>query len=328
MKWKAIQIKTTVEAEDYVSAVLCELGFEGIEIQDSVQLSEADRRKMFIDIPPELDETDTVAYVTCYMNEDADVEASVAQIREELADYGDLINFGDLQIEISETEDKDWINNWKKYFKPFRIGEHIVIKPTWETLDEVLEGDMIVEIDPGTAFGTGSHETTWLCIENLQQFLKPGDALLDVGCGSGILSIIGKMLGAEYCIGTDIDEVAVRVSRENAQGNGLNLVTPEAPMIIPGTVSYFEGNIIGDDEFLNKISLDKYHLVVANILADVIIPLAPIVRNVLRPGGIFISSGIINTKEEEVRQALLDAGYEILEVDHRKDWVSFVATIA
>ncbi len=326
MKWKVIRITTTVEAEDYLSSILCDLGFEGIEIQDSMQLSEMDRKRMFIDIPPELDENDTTAVITCYMDEDASPEEKIALIEAEVADYAAFVDFGAMQFEIAETEDKDWINNWKKFFKPFRIGDSIVIKPTWETLDDVKDGDMVIEIDPGTAFGTGSHETTWLCIENLQKYLREGDSLLDVGCGSGILSIIGKKLGAAYCIGTDIDPIAVDVSKENAEVNHLTLSDTEEPGIFPGTVSYFAGNVIGDDAFLDKVTLNQYDVVVANILADVIIPLAPVVRKVLKPGGIFISSGIINMKEEEVRAALISAGYTIKEVCYRKDWVSFVAT--
>ncbi len=325
MKWKVIRITTTVEAEDYMSSILYDLGFDGIEIQDSMQLSEVDRRKMFIDIPPELDENDLSAVITCYLDEGDDVSAKVSEIEAAVEDYSSFVDFGAMTIELAETEDKDWINNWKKFFKPFRIGESIVIKPTWETLSDSREGDMVIEIDPGTAFGTGSHETTWLCIENLQKYLKEGNSLLDVGCGSGILSIIGKKLGADYCIGTDIDEIAVQVSKENAEINGLQLIAPDEPEIVPDTVSYFAGNVIGDDAFLDKITLNQYDVVVANILADVIIPLAPVVRKVLKSGGIFISSGIINTKEEEVREAILKAGYEIIEVCHRKDWVSFVA---
>lgn len=325
MKWSVIRITTTVEAEDYMSSILYDLGFDGIEIQDSVQLSEEDRRKMFIDIPPELDEEDHTAIITCYLEDGEDVSSRVDEIRNMMEEYSDFVSFGDVSIEVATTEDKDWINNWKKFFKPFRIGESIVIKPTWEVITDAKEDDLVIEIDPGTAFGTGSHETTWLCIENLQKYLKSGDTLLDVGCGSGILSIIGKKLGATYCIGTDIDEVAVAVSKENAIVNQLKLSDLPEPSVVEDTVSYYTGDVISDHDFLDKVTLEKYDVVVANILADIIIPLAPVVRKVMKPGAVFISSGIINTKEDSVREALLQAGYEIIEVCHRKDWVSFVA---
>ncbi len=332
MKWTVITIHTLAEAEDYVCAVLEELGYDGVEIKDSIPLSKEEERAQFIDIPPELDETDKSATISCYIeqneSEPSDLSERLQTIREELEWYRSVVNMGDLTIEVSETEDLDWINNWKKYFKSFRIGEDIVIKPTWETDTELREGDMLVEIDPGTAFGTGSHETTWLCIEALRKYVTDGKTVLDVGCGSGILAIIAKMLGADYCVGIDIDPIAVEVSKDNAVQNHLTVLPCETPEPKSGTVSFFTGDVIGDTAFADCVAKTKYPIVVANILADVIMPLAPVAKAFLEPGGLFICSGIINTREQEVRNALEQSGYTILETAYRKDWVCFVATIA
>lgn len=324
MKWNVIRIHTKVEAEDYVAGVLFDLGFDGIEIQDTVQLTDEEKKAMFIDFLPELDENDTTALITCYTDEDIAVSSKIAEIRDELKDYTDIVDFGDLTIETGITEDTDWINNWKKYFKSFRVDEDIVIKPTWEPMDNSFQGSIVVEIDPGTAFGTGSHETTKLVILNMKKYLHKGDRLLDIGTGSGILSIIGEKLGAGTCAATDIDPIAVNVAKENAVVNGISLHEGLITEEYPGKISFVCGNMLDDEQFCKQFEAKKYQIVVANILADVIIPLAPIVRRFLVPGGIFISSGIINIKEQEVKETLLSCGYEILEVTHMKDWASFV----
>lgn len=332
MKWIKMELKTTTEAVDLVSAMLDDLGVEGIEIIDSVPLSEEDKQKMFIDILPELPEDDGSAVVGFYLETDTNIEGLKANIAVGLSELRQFVNVGSGELTISETEDKDWINNWKEFFKPFRVDDSIVIKPTWEELTEKKEGDLVVEIDPGTAFGTGAHETTKLCIGSLKKYLKEGDTVFDVGCGSGILSIISLLLGAGYAAAVDIDPIAVDVTEENAAVNklsaaickkdekGLPIFTKQA-----GMIEVADGNVIGDAALREAVGLHQYDIVVANILADVIIPLSAVVREFMKPGALFISSGIINMKQEAVEAALKENGFEIVEVVTLGDWVSIVA---
>lgn len=322
MIWKKITIETTTEAVDMISYTLGELGVEGIEIEDKVPLSEEDQKAMFIDILPELPPDDGVALISCYIdNPETDVDALVAQIKEELENMRQYMDIGSGRLTLGETEDKDWINNWKEFFHPFWLNQ-ILIKPTWIPESEVERkpGDIMIEIDPGTAFGTGAHETTKLCIEQLEKYLTGKETVFDAGCGSGILSIIAAKLGAGQVFGVDIDPLAVDASYENCRVNHIS----------DQQANFMQGNVIADEAFAEhmaqaKGSLPQYDIVVANILADVIIPLSGKVAPYMKPDGIFISSGIIHTKEEEVRQALLAYGFEIIETTYMKDWVCFTA---
>lgn len=333
MRWTVYTVTTSVEAEDYVCAALLSLGYEGVEIADSVPLTKEEAEAQFIDIPLECDENDKTSHVRCYEElpdgeaDEAETSENVQKILEAINEYSEVVNLGNLRVDTSVTEDLDWINNWKQYFHSFRIGEDIVIKPTWETDAEIREGDMVIEIDPGTAFGTGSHETTWLCIEGLRSLVTEETPVLDIGCGSGILSIVSKKLGAPYAVGVDIDPIAVAVSADNAVQNGLSLDEGDEPRIAPGTVSFFAGDILSDETFCKAITLEKYPIVVANILADVIMPLAPVVKRFLRDGGVFLCSGILNTREEEVRASLAKDGYEVIGVRRKNDWVSLLAQV-
>lgn len=332
MKWIKMELKTTTEAVDLVSSMLDDLGVEGIEISDFVPLSDEDKQKMFIDILPELPEDDGTAVVSFYLEPDTNIDEIKANIAVELSGLREFVDVGSGVLTVSETEDKDWINNWKKFFKPFRVDDTIFIKPTWETLTEKKEDDLVVEIDPGTAFGTGAHETTKLCIWNLKKYLKDGDMVFDVGCGSGILSIISMLLGAGYAAAVDIDPIAVGVTEENAAVNKLTAkICEKAENGLPvftgesGIIEVTDGNVIGDGALREAVGLAKYDIVVANILADVIIPLSGVVREFMKPGALFISSGIINMKQEAVEAALLENGFEIVEVVTQGDWVSIVA---
>ena len=317
MKWIKVSLKTTTEAVDLISALFDEIGLEGIEIQDHVPLSQEDKEKMFIDILPELPPDDGSAVVSSYVGTDTDIAELKEKIEAGLEDLKLFTDPGACELSFEEKDDKDWIDNWKEYFKPFYAMEHILIKPSWEELPEgTKKEDLVIEIDPGTAFGTGSHETTRLCMESIQNYMKPGAALLDVGCGSGILSIAGLKLGAGRAVGTDIDENAVRVAWENMERNG----------ITGKEFTAFVGNLIDDTELQEKVG-GGYDIVAANILADVIIPLSGEIAGHMKEDGVFISSGIINTKKEEVEKALLKNGFEILEVRQKKDWVSFAAKI-
>jgi ribosomal protein L11 methyltransferase len=327
MKWNVIRIRTTNDVTDYLAGILFDLGFEGIEVTDTVQLSEQEKKAMFIDFLPELDESDKTAVVTCYTEENVDPGQAISQIREELEEYRAFLNPDAVSFETGVTEDTDWINNWKQFFKSFAVDEDIYIKPTWEPMKEEFKDKLVIEIDPGTAFGTGSHETTRLAIANMKKYLKPGDRLLDIGTGSGILSVIGMKLGAGKAIGTDIDPIAVRVAGENAEANGLSVFAGTVSEVPDGSVAFYTGNMLDDEAFCVPFSEQKYPIVVANILADVIIPLAPVVRRFLLPGGVFVCSGIINLMEEKTKKALTDLGYEILNEERMNDWVSYAVRL-
>lgn len=314
MEWIKFSLDTTTEAVDLVSSELADMGIEGIEIQDHRPITEEEKKAMFIDFLPDPEEDDGTAVVSFYLDRDCDVDAMLQEVTGRLQSLADFVDVGSGRIHVSETKEEDWINNWKAFFKPFRVDEQIVIKPTWETLEESRPGDLVVEIDPGTAFGTGAHETTKLCILGMKKYMKPGDRLLDAGCGSGILGIIGSRLGASEVMAVDIDPNAVRAAEENA---GVNQVDMDH-------FTVKAGDLIGDRGFREEIGTG-YDMVLANILADVIIPLSDTIGEQMRPGGIYISSGIIHMKEAETEEAIRKNGFEVLEVNRMGDWVSFVA---
>lgn len=315
MKWTKVTLSTVTDALELVCDMLNDLGVEGIEIIDNVPITENEKKAMFIDILPELDTEDNTASISFYVEEGNDVQELIDKIQTELERLSEVIEVGSRTFTVSETEDIDWINNWKEFFKPFRIDDTIVIKPTWEQLEETSPNDLVIEIDPGTAFGTGSHETTKLCILGMKKFISTDTKLLDVGCGSGILSIIGAKLGAKEVMGTDIDPNAVKAAYENAEVN----------QVSNDILTILDGDIITDSGLQQNIGLNCYDVVVANILADVIIPLSATIGQHLVPGGIFISSGIINTKRNAVKDAIIMNGFEIIEVNEMGDWVSFIA---
>ena len=315
MKWTKFTLKTTTEAVDLISSMLDELGIEGIEIEDNVPLSEADTKGMFIDILPELPPDDGSAKVSFYLEDLSNLEDLLRNIEEGLDDLSEFVNVGERTISVSETEDKDWINNWKQYFKPFTVDD-ILIKPTWEEVPPEHADKLLIEIDPGTAFGTGKHETTQLCIRQLDKYIKGGEKVLDVGTGSGILGIAALKLGASEAFGTDLDENAVVAVKENLEANHI-------PAEKFGVV---QGNIIDDKAIQDQAGYECYDIVVANILAPVIIMLQGEIAQHLKHGGMFITSGIINTKEEDVRQAMeANPELEVVEITHQNDWVSITA---
>lgn len=314
MKWNKYTIETTTAAEDFVSSMLSDLGVEGVEIEDNIQLSQDDTAKMFIDFLPELPEDDGVGKVSFYLDCDVDNSQLLEQVKEGLEELRLFVEVGAGTITESETEDKDWMNNWKEFFHAFTIDD-ILIKPTWEEVEEADRDKILIEIDPGVSFGTGKHETTQLCIKQLRKYMKDGDEVLDLGCGSGILSIIALKLGAGHVVGTDIDDACLTSTYENMEVNHL---PKELGM-------FYVGNLIDDVALQQQVGEEKYDVVVANILADVIIPMAPVVPARLKKGGIFITSGIINFKEEQVRDAIAATGLEILEINHQGEWVNITA---
>ena len=319
MKWNKLTIETTTQAEDMLSWELSEMGITGVEIEDHVPLTEEERKIMYVDLlPDEIAPDDGTARISCYVDEKEDLDAVIAEIQDKLEEISAFLPVGSRKITLGTTEEEDWINNWKVFFKPFRLDDNIVIKPTWETLSDQKDDDIVIEIDPGTAFGSGSHETTKLCISQLKKYVTPKTQLLDVGTGSGILSIIGLKLGASYAMATDIDPNAIRATNENFEING----------VAEGQSQVQRVNILDPEEagaFYEKNAGKKYDIVVANILADVIIPLSAIVTPLLKEDGVFITSGIINTMEDAVREAMIENHFEIIEINHMKDWVSITA---
>lgn len=315
MKWTKFTLKTTTEAVDLISSMLDEIGIEGIEIEDNVPLSDSDTKGMFIDILPELPPDDGTAKVSFYLEDLSELERILRDIEEGLDDLSQFVNVGERTITTSETEDKDWINNWKQYFKPFTVDD-ILIKPTWEDIPEAHKEKLLIQIDPGTAFGTGMHETTQLCIRQLRKYVTEESAVLDVGTGSGILGIAALKLGAKNVFGTDLDENAIVAVGENLEANDIS----------SDLFKVVQGNIIDDSEIQQQAGLECYDIVVANILAPVIIMLQGEIAKHLKHGGIFITSGIINMKEQDVREAMeANEELEIIETTYQGEWVSITA---
>ena len=314
MKWNQFRLKTTTEAEDIVSSMLADLGIEGVQIEDKIPLTQSDKEQMFVDILPDMPEDDGCAYLTFYLDEEVDKHEMLLKVTQELEEMRSYLNVGDCTIEESQTEDVDWVNNWKQYFHQFYIDDILVI-PSWENVEAKDSDKMVIHIDPGTAFGTGMHETTQLCIRQLKKYLTEDTEILDVGCGSGILGMLALKFGAKHSVGTDLDPCAIDATYENMDNNGISRDQYEVMI----------GNIIDDKEVQDKVGYEKYDIVAANILADVLVPLTPVIIHQLKKGGIYITSGIIEDKEEVVVEAVKKAGLEVLEVNHQGEWVSVTA---
>ena len=221
MKWNKFRLTTTTEAEDIVSSMLMDLGIQGVEIEDKVPLTQSDKEQMFVDILPETEADDGVAYLSFYLEEDEDKEKVLADVRAELQDMASYLNVGACTIEESQTEDVDWVNNWKQYFHQFYVDDILII-PSWEEVKPEDSDKMVIHIDPGTAFGTGMHETTQLCIRQIRKYTTPETTILDVGCGSGILGMLALKFGAKYSVGTDLDPCAIEATYENMEVTGIS----------------------------------------------------------------------------------------------------------
>ena len=325
MKWLKFKIKTITDAEDIIISTLYDLGLEGAQIEDKIPLTAWEKEQMFVDILPDGPEDDGVAYLSFFVEEkedggltlngeDTTVDAILSMVKEELDSLRLFMDIGEGSITVDETEDIDWINNWKQYFHQFTIDDVLVI-PSWEEVQEADQNKMILHIDPGTAFGTGMHDTTQLCIRQLKKYITPETVLLDVGTGSGILSILSLMFGAKKAVGTDLDPCAVEAVKDNMEANHID----------PSDFTMMIGNIITEKEVQDKVGYECYDIVVANILAEVLQALTPVIVSQLKPGGIYITSGIIDDKEQVVRDAVEAAGLKLLEVTYQGEWVSVTA---
>lgn len=314
MKWNKFRLETTTECEDLVSCMLADLGISGIEIEDKIPLSQTEKEQMFVDILPEPEADDGIAYISFYLEEAEDKEAVLSKVRAELKAMQAYADVGSCRIEESQTEDVDWVNNWKQYFHQFYVDDVLII-PSWEEVRPEDKDKMIIHIDPGTAFGTGMHETTQLCIRQIRKYVTKETEILDVGCGSGILGMLALKFGAKYAVGTDLDPCAIDATHENMEVNGISKNRYEVMI----------GNIIDDPEVQNRVGYKRYDIVAANILADVLVPLTPVICDHLKDGGIYITSGIIEEKEKTVTDAVIAAGLEVLEVTQQGEWCSVTA---
>ena len=314
MKWNRFTIKTKTDAEDVIISALADVGVEGVEIQDKQPLTETDKEQMFVDIMPEGPADDGIAYLNFYLEEDTETAPVLEKVRAVLEEVRGYMDIGEGTITESQTEDKDWINNWKEYFHQFYVDD-ILIVPSWEEVKEEDKDKMILHIDPGTAFGTGMHETTQLVIRQLKKFVTKDTQMLDVGTGSGILGIVALKLGAAHVVGTDLDPCAIPAVADNKEANDIKDETFD--MLI--------GNIIDDKEVQDTVGYEKYDIVTANILADVLVPLTPVIVNQMKKGAYYITSGILDVKEEVVVKAVKDAGLQLVEVTHQGEWVSVTA---
>lgn len=314
MKWNRFTIKTKTEAEDVIISALADVGVEGVEIQDKQPLTETDKEQMFVDIMPEGPADDGIAYLNFYLEEDTETAPVLEKVRAVLEEVRGYMDIGEGTITESQTEDKDWINNWKEYFHQFYVDD-ILIVPSWEEVKEEDKDKMILHIDPGTAFGTGMHETTQLVIRQLKKFVTKDTQMLDVGTGSGILGIVALKLGAAHVVGTDLDPCAIPAVADNKEANDIKDETFD--MLI--------GNIIDDKEVQDTVGYEKYDIVTANILADVLVPLTTVIVNQMKKGAYYITSGILDVKEEVVVKAVKDAGLQLVEVTHQGEWVSVTA---
>ena len=318
MKWKKFTIKTITDAEDIIISTLYDIGLEGAQIEDKIPLTPLEKEQMFVDILPDGPEDDGIAYLSFFVEESdenpVDTDKVVADINNELDDLRNFMDVGEGTVMVSETEDIDWINNWKQYFHQFYIDDLLVI-PSWEEIKEEDKDKKVLHIDPGTAFGTGMHDTTQLCIRQLKKYITPETELLDVGTGSGILAIISLMYGIKHAVGTDLDPCAVPAVQDNMANNGID----------PSGFDMMIGNIITDKAVQDKVGYEKYDIVVANILADVLVPLTPVICNQLKKGGVYITSGIIDDKEQTVVDVVKAAGLEVIEVTYQGEWVSVTA---
>lgn len=323
MEWTEVKIYTTTEGIEPVSAMLLETGITGIQVEDDDELKKyVTTSSTYWDYVDEelLNKVKEDTRLTVYVSDNPYGYEILMNIKEGLARLKSMdlgIDLGRLEISIKENlNDEDWLNKWKDFYKPFTVGERLLVKPMWEDIENA-DHRVVFNINPGHVFGTGLHQTTQLCMVELEKYITDGKYVLDLGCGSGILSIISLLLGAEHASAVDIDENAVNVAYENAALNGVN------------KDKYFvtSGNIVTDTALQDKLGYEKYDVVVANIIADVICGISPVVPKFLKKDGIFISSGIIKDRMQDVYDALEENGMTAISTSIRDEWVSITAKI-
>lgn len=314
LDWIRIIIKTNSQGQEAIGYALSQLGIQAVEIEDPFEIITAIEKKKeetqvqwdYIDEELIQNNKDEVL-IKAYLAEDTPYEDKIIQIQEKINHIKSFLDIGSGEIEIEKVNEEDWAESWKKYYKPFRLGKHIIIKPIWEEYSSAEKNDIIVEMDPGMAFGTGTHETTSMCIELLEKYLNENACVFDIGCGSGILSIVAAKLGADHVIAVDLDSNAVEASKKNIALNQLQ-----------EKVRIFQGNL------LDNIS-EKADIVVANIIADVIIQLSNSVPDYLKNEALFIASGIIKERKDEVISVLERNGFNIIEITEKGEWCALVA---
>ncbi len=319
MDWIKVTVYTTTEGIEPVSGRMMQLGITGLVIEDENEfndfLEETKDAWDYVDenlIQKMSGETRVIAYIS----DDVSGRELLSAIKSTMCELSDMDTdkkFGRLTVELEGTKTEDWANAWKQYFHAMEIGEKILVKPQWEDLREPTDR-VVFNINPGMSFGTGSHETTQLCLTQLEKYITPDCCMLDLGCGSGILSVVSLLLGAKEAVAVDIDPNCIDTAYENSDMNGIDR----------DRYTVISGNVLTDPDVKEIISKHKYEVVAANIVADVIIGLAPAARLYMKEGGVFITSGIIDGRQEEVKSALIDEGFEVVAMDRRKDWWSIV----
>ncbi len=322
MDWIEVSVTTTSEGIEAVCGNLYQLGITGLQIEDEADFKDfLENNHQFWDYVDDdlIKEKEKETCIKAYVSNNAsgnEMLLSIKQAMKSLREYDKDGLFGTLEITLDNLSEEDWANNWKKYFHPMNVGNKILIKPEWEELNE--ETDRIVfNINPGMTFGTGSHYTTQLCIEELENYVSEEKNVLDLGCGSGILSVISLMLGAKSALAVDIDPNCISIAHQNAERNGVSMDNYEV----------ISGNILDDESLCDYIKKDKYDIVLANIVADVIIASMPLVKKCIAENGVFITSGIIEDRAEDVKASLCENGFEVLKINQRKDWISMVAVL-
>jgi ribosomal protein L11 methyltransferase len=342
MKWIQYKMHTTTDAVELLGEILCELGIQGFEISDHVPLTPEEEQKMFTDIPAAPEEDDGKAVITFYTEGDNDAserdfystgsslrdeqlpssfsgtnpEEFIAALRNRIDEMSIYTPLTQPEICYSVQDDVQWKEKWKENFQAFRVAKHLIVKPVWQDIPNfATEQDILIQIDPGSAFGTGTHETTKLCMTSLTRYIRSDTTILDAGCGSGILAISALLSGAKSAFCLDIDPSAVSATKANAS---LNHIAEKRFQAI-------QGNILEDADKIHDQIPYVFDVAVANILADVIIPLAEVIRPFIKDNGIFISSGILTEKADDVKKALQKNHFTILEENTLGEWVSFVA---
>ncbi len=305
MKWTEVKITTTGEASDAVSEMLMTLGANGVAIDDPDDIRIEIAKPNTLDYADEefVNSLGSDVVIKAYFSEDKNSSEILMLAKEKMAVISEFLDTGSYKVETANLDEEDWANNWKKYYKPVHITEKVVIKPSWEEYD-ARDREIVIEINPGMAFGTGTHETTRLCIQMLEKYLNPGDSVLDAGCGTGVLAITAAKLGASRITAFDIDEVAVRVTKENCE---LNKVSDK--------IDSFSGE-------LKNVQPVKYDVVIANIIANVIISISADIKKYIKKDGIFITSGIIKERKQEVLDTYTKLGFKCESIVELGEWTA------